>query len=266
MNSPLVINPGVDFNLEELVRRAFEEFETSTVEDVTEGPHDSDDEPPTAGLQNSNLSERNFSEGEVETRIKSEGAADQWCILANTASAGKSSTHRKNEKRRAKRKAIVEERKESERNTRQKTAMATTVLTLHALGQVDVSQDRMTARPLPESKCQPTMGEIKSKGYQIVEWDGRCVNIPQPNIASEHDLRTPQPIADSKGIVYVHLAGRPLAEQYTSVIERANRLMENAAEALQFRLGQTKGRRGQFNVINVGISSGTGNSVRLTKS
>lgn len=161
---------------------------------------------------------------------------------------------------------MVEERKELERNTRQKTAMAKTISTLHALERVEVSQDRMTARPLPESKHQPTMEEIKSQGYQIVEWDGRCVNIPQPKIASEHDLRTPQPVVDSKGIVYVHLAGRPLAEQYTSVIERANRLMENATEALRFRLGQANGCRGMFNVINAGISSGTGNSVRLTKS
>jgi len=124
----------------------------------------------------------------------------------------------------------------------------------------------MTARPLPESEHQPTLGEIKSQRYQIVEWDGRCVDFTQPGAASERDLRTPQPIADSKGIVYVHLAGRPLAEQYTSVIKRADRCMEDAAEALRFRPGQIKGRRGTFNVINVGIASGTGNSVCPTKS
>jgi len=144
--------------------------------------------------------------------------------------------------------------------------MASTVSTLHSLQDVKVSQDRMTAQPLPESEHQPTLGEIRSKGYQIVQWDGRCVYFPQPGIAPERDLRTPQPIADSKGIIYVHLAGRPLTEKYTSVIERANRCMENAAEILRFRLDQKKGRRGRFNAINLGISSGNGNSVRPTKS
>jgi len=76
MNNPLVINPGVDFNLGELVQRAFEEFETSAIEDVMEGPHDSDDELPTAGPQNADISGRNFSEGEVETKTKREGVAD----------------------------------------------------------------------------------------------------------------------------------------------------------------------------------------------
>jgi len=66
---------------------------------------------------------------------------------------------------------------------------------------------------------------------------------------------------DAKGIIYVHLAGRPLSEHYTSVIERATCAMESAAEGIRFRDGQRKGRRGFFNVVNVGISSGNGNSV-----
>jgi len=70
MNNPLVINPGVDFNLEELVQRAFEELETSAVEDAMEGLHDADGELPMAGTKNADVSERNFSEGEVETRTR----------------------------------------------------------------------------------------------------------------------------------------------------------------------------------------------------
>lgn len=66
---------------------------------------------------------------------------------------------------------------------------------------------------------------------------------------------------DPRGIVYVHLAGRPLSATYTSVVERANSLMQEAAATIQFREDQLKGRRGDFHAINVGISSGNGNSV-----
>jgi len=76
MNNPLVINPGMSFNLEKLVERAFEEFETSIIEDVTEAPHGADDELPMAGPQNADVSGRNCSEGEVETKTKCEVAAD----------------------------------------------------------------------------------------------------------------------------------------------------------------------------------------------
>ena len=73
--------------------------------------------------------------------------------------------------------------------------------------------------------------------------------------------RTPTPITDANGMIYIHLAGRPLSEQFTPVPQRAYSAMEHAAGKLNFRHGQKKHRRGPFIAMDVGISSGNGNSV-----
>lgn len=78
--------------------------------------------------------------------------------------------------------------------------------------------------------------------------------------------RTPQPIFDPTGKVYVHLAGRPLSEGYTEVTEGVDKVLAEAAEALHFLHGQRESRRGPFPTISVGITSGNGNSVCTRKS
>jgi len=67
---------------------------------------------------------------------------------------------------------------------------------------------------------------------------------------------------DPHGAVYIHLAGRPLSKRYTDAVEDATTAMDHAASTLPFRDKQKRGRRGDFPAINVGIASGSGNSVR----
>ena len=70
---------------------------------------------------------------------------------------------------------------------------------------------------------------------------------------------------DENGTIYIHLAGRPLSDGYDGVTERAHCAMEAAIIKLQpeLRNCQKNHRRGPFVTINVGVSSGTGNAVRL---
>ncbi|KAF9650372.1 hypothetical protein BDM02DRAFT_1425153 [Thelephora ganbajun] len=90
---------------------------------------------------------------------------------------------------------------------------------------------------------------------------GRKVCISSASRISPHrEDRTSQLIMDSNETICVHLAGRPLSNAYTAVIERANDAMERAAANINFRENQEKGCRGHFPAISVGISSGTGNS------
>ena len=74
------------------------------------------------------------------------------------------------------------------------------------------------------------------------------------------------PITDPDGIIYVHLAGRPLSESYDAVVDGANKAMEEAASDLKFRKDQQQSRRGFFPTINVGMSSGSGNAVSFQNS
>ena len=77
--------------------------------------------------------------------------------------------------------------------------------------------------------------------------------------------RSSQPITDATGIVYAHLAGRPVSQSYSEVIERANTAMADAAQNMNIRARQRKGRRGEYFSINAGISSGNGNSASLSE-
>lgn len=82
--------------------------------------------------------------------------------------------------------------------------------------------------------------------------------------ASAHrGVRAPQPIISPNGTIYAHLAGRPLSNGYMKAIERVNREMASALDEMNVRTSQKKGRRGTFLAVNVGISSGSGNSVRI---
>jgi hypothetical protein len=91
---------------------------------------------------------------------------------------------------------------------------------------------------------------------------GRKVRLLYPcNPPPHREDRTPLAITDPEGMVYVYLAGRPLSESYTSVIKRSTDAIENARNSIVFRDKQKAGRRGNFYAINVGVSSGNGNSV-----
>lgn len=61
-------------------------------------------------------------------------------------------------------------------------------------------------------------------------------------------------------MLYVHLAGRP-GPNFDKVVKEANEAIESAANKMHFRTNQKASRRGPFPTINVGFSSGCGNSV-----
>ena len=67
------------------------------------------------------------------------------------------------------------------------------------------------------------------------------------------------------GIVYTHLAGCPVSQRYSEVVERANMAMADAAHNMNIQARQCKGPRGEFFSINAGISSGNGNSASLSE-
>ena len=61
-------------------------------------------------------------------------------------------------------------------------------------------------------------------------------------------------------MLYVLLAGRP-GPSFDKVVKEANEAIEDAASKMRFRKKQQRSRRGPFPTINVGFSSGCGNSV-----
>ncbi|KAF9777255.1 hypothetical protein BJ322DRAFT_1115154 [Thelephora terrestris] len=60
-------------------------------------------------------------------------------------------------------------------------------------------------------------------------------------------------------MAYIYLAGRPLSESHTTVIEGATAAVEHATEQMSFRSHQKESRRGKFRATDSGVSSGTGN-------
>ena len=71
----------------------------------------------------------------------------------------------------------------------------------------------------------------------------------------------PLSITDPKGVVYVHLASRPLSDKFTDVTRRAHTAMESAATILNLPEETKKNWRGPFITKVVGVSLGNGNAV-----
>jgi hypothetical protein len=183
-------------------------------------------------------------------------------------------TQHKNAKRANKRRAVRQKIKDSEREVRQKMAMSSAIETNFSLDAVHVSQDTLTATPFPLRTDYPrTLDAVingdplsKLKGYRIIEWDGMYVFFSSLARSLPHSgSRTPMPIVDSNGMIYIHLAGRPLSDEFTAVTQKAYDAMDNAAKALKFKDSQRNSRRGPFVSLAVGVSSGNGNSVRPNK-
>lgn len=158
----------------------------------------------------------------------------------------------------------MEDRRQKERKLRLRTAMSSPINSGLPLN-IEASEDMLTAKPIDGSEDFPqTLAALRLSRYRIVEWDGRYVSEPLPCPSpSHHNCRTPRAITDSRGIIYVYLAGRPASDSYTGVVERAEAAMNAAAADMVFQEQNVKHRRGPFRCIYTGISSGTGNSVRL---
>ena len=73
--------------------------------------------------------------------------------------------------------------------------------------------------------------------------------------------RTPTPIVNSDGMIYLHLAGRPSSQDYTRATQNAYSAMDQVANRLNFQVPEKHSRRGKFVARDVGVSSGTGNVV-----
>lgn len=149
-----------------------------------------------------------------------------------------------------------------ERAVRQKTALSSAIKTTFSLDTVPVSKDALTASPVPTQVDYPqTLDALIDEGYRIIEWDGRYVGASEFRPLLDHKDRTPTPIVDSRGMIYVHLAGRPLSDDFTQVAQNAYDKMDDVAEALGFKYPTKETRRGPFVSLAVGVSSGNGNSV-----
>jgi hypothetical protein len=145
-------------------------------------------------------------------------------------------------------------------------AMSTAIKTSFSLNATPVSKDTLTATPTtPRTDYPRTLEAVtnghpssKLKGYRIIEWDGMyvflSVDLPFPHKAG----RTPTPIVDANGMIYIHLAGRPSSDGFTMATQKAYDAMEDAVKGLKV---QENSRRGPFISRVVGISSGNGNSV-----
>lgn len=107
-----------------------------------------------------------------------------------------SSTARKNAKRRAKRKARIEESKASERNTRQKTAVSSLLSTSYIIPVSDASKDDFTARKMPRlSESYPQTLDLVGAEYSVHKWDGRhvpCLHLRPPLTAKVGRARLSQ--------------------------------------------------------------------------
>lgn len=95
-------------------------------------------------------------------------------------------------------------------------------------------------------------------GFDVIDWDGRQVNL----IASVRllicSLREPRPILDNGGRVIAVLAGQPSDRSYSKAADRAFKAMMQQGSAAGFGPNGTKHRRGAFPVLNVGVSYGKG--------
>jgi hypothetical protein len=186
--------------------------------------------------------------------------------LPDMISAANRSTQRNKNKRRVKRREARETTRALNTKIIRETAMASALATDYSLESVGVSKDLLTVKPfkLDGTEGYPrTLEELTACGYRIVEWDGRYYSpAPTPHCRPHRECRKPQTITDPKGMAYIYLAGRPLSESYTTVIEGATAAVEHATEQMSFRSHQKESRRGKFRATDSGVSSGTGNVVR----
>lgn len=176
----VVIDPGINVDLEMLVKQASRESEASSTQDLIDDSHDIPPDEgglPVASTAVNVVGHSPLDEPEAEMQAKCKIPLGYRYVLAYTMSAGTPSTKHKNLKRGAKRKARAEAVKVLERSIRQKTAMSSTIPSGLFLHTVEVSEDMLTGRKTPPGTYPLTLEEVEVL-YSIVQWDGRCASCP----------------------------------------------------------------------------------------
>ncbi|KAH9885130.1 hypothetical protein C8Q73DRAFT_652558 [Cubamyces lactineus] len=100
-----------------------------------------------------------------------------------------------------------------------------------------------------------------ARGFQLIEWDGRCAAQPDLlNLVLTHPTppRQPRPILDRQDRVFAVLGGRPRGDNWSTVNPSMQRIFQECKTAYSANSQQTNHRRGDFTAINVGISYGGG--------
>lgn len=71
-------------------------------------------------------------------------------------------------------------------------------------------------------------------------------------------LRNPTPLLDKEGRIFLVLAGRPDDPSYLAAADDAHDLLAREGRTANFRPDTTSHRRGDFPVLNVGVTHGMG--------
>ncbi|KAG6809398.1 hypothetical protein H0H92_000408 [Tricholoma furcatifolium] len=93
--------------------------------------------------------------------------------------------------------------------------------------------------PGEEGRVYKSLEEALASGLQLISWDGR-------------------PIVSKEGRIFAVLAGQPGTPGYRAAHRAAYEAMIEAAAKADFKQGDIRHKRGDFPVINVGVTMGLG--------
>lgn len=111
-----------------------------------------------------------------------------------------------------------------------------------------------------------TLQEVKDLGVRVFPWDGvyDC-SFPcsLPPLLTLYSHRNPVPFVDSDGRVFMVLAGRPIDKPgqkrpFSMACDAAYTLLEKVGQEGAFSHENLQHRRGEYPVINVGVTHGMG--------
>jgi hypothetical protein len=117
--------------------------------------------------------------------------------------------------------------------------------TAYAVKDIPTASTGYIARRDDDGGRVHSLDELLAEGFELVKWDGRGA----------------RPILDRNGVVIAALVGSPSDEGWQKVHEEAFELLQQNLPKCEFTEEDTNHRRGQFGVLNAGISFGGGQQV-----
>lgn len=129
----------------------------------------------------------------------------------------------------------------------------------------DKDRDASVGMEVPELEDRVyTLQEVEALGIRVFPWDGMyaftypCLTFPPDFFFIFMLFSNPVPFVDAHGRLFLVLAGRPTDNSYTKACEDAYELLETTAQEGSFTPQNLSHRRGDYPVINVGVTHGMG--------